>query len=118
MVLTTIRFVVPPDKRDTFLRVLRSLLEPTRVERGCLDFGLYQDIQDENTFILIEKWEAVPDLMSHLRTDGFQRVLWVMDLASEAPVIEYHTVQTSEGMELISSARSGESSRNVPRGTE
>ena len=101
MIIATLRMTVRPEERDGFVRTIRGMLEPTRVECGCMSFNLYQDIKDENTFILVEEWETNTDFDSHIRKDGYKKLLLLMDLLSETPDIKINTVSQRAGLEYV-----------------
>ncbi|MEW6053526.1 MAG: putative quinol monooxygenase [Nitrospirota bacterium] len=101
MILVTLRMIVRPAMRRDFLETMRGMLEPTRVERGCLSYRLYEDVEDRNTFILVEEWNTQEDLETHIRTDNQRRLLVLMDLLSEQPELRFNTVSHTAGMELI-----------------
>ena len=103
-ILVTLRMVVQPEKRSDLLETMRGMLEPTRVERGCLSYRLYEDVADRNTFVLIEEWATQKDLERHIRTDNQQRLLALMDILSEQPVVRFNTVSRTAGMDLIENA--------------
>lgn len=99
--LVTTRVLVQPQKRSDFLATMRGMLEPVRVERGCLSYRLYEDIEYSNTFVLVEEWKTQQDVESHIRTDNQRRLLALMDLMSEQPELQFNTVSHTAGMELI-----------------
>ncbi|MHB8882808.1 MAG: putative quinol monooxygenase [Thermodesulfovibrionales bacterium] len=101
MILTTLRMVVRPERRHDLIETMRGMLEPARVERGCLSYCFYEDVEDRNTFILVEEWKTQKDLESHIRTDNQRRLLALMDLMSEQPELRFNTVSQTAGMELI-----------------
>jgi quinol monooxygenase YgiN len=80
---------------------MRGMLEPARVERGCLSYRLYEDVEDRNAFVLVEEWNTRQDLESHIRTENQQRLLTLMDLLSEQPELRFNTVSHTAGMDLI-----------------
>ncbi|MBI5675082.1 MAG: antibiotic biosynthesis monooxygenase [Nitrospirae bacterium] len=101
MILATLRMSVRPERRGDLLETIRGMLEPARVERGCLSYCLYEDIEDRNTFILIEKWKTQNDLESHLLTDNQRQILALMDFLSKQPELQFNTVSRTAGIELI-----------------
>jgi quinol monooxygenase YgiN len=101
MTLVTLRMTVRPEKRTDVLEAMRGMLEPTRVERGCLSYRLYEEVGSRNALILVEEWETQEDLESHLRTDNQRRLLELMDLSSEQPELRFNTVSHTAGMDLI-----------------
>ena len=106
-VLVTLRMIVRPEKRKDLLETMRGMLEPARVEKGCLNYRLYEDIENRNIFILLEEWETQEDLEKHIRTDNQRRMLALMDLLSEQPELRFNTVLHTVGMELIEEVRHG-----------
>jgi quinol monooxygenase YgiN len=92
---------VRPEKRNNLLETMRGMLEPTRVERGCLSYRLYEDVEDRNTLILVEEWQTQEDLERHIRTDNQRRLLELMELLSEQPELRFNTVSHTVGMGLI-----------------
>jgi quinol monooxygenase YgiN len=100
-ILVTLRMIVQPERRSDLLETMRGMLEPVRVERGCLSYRLYEDVEDGNAFVLVEEWETQKDLERHIGTENQQRLLTLMDLLSEQPELRFNTVSHTAGMELI-----------------
>ena len=101
MILSTLRMIVRPERRSDLLATIRGMLEPARVERGCLSYGLYEDIENRDAFMLLEKWETQKDLETHLLKNNLRQILPLMDLLSEQPEFRFNTVSNTAGMELI-----------------
>ena len=51
---------------------LLNLVDPTRIEKGCVDYIFYQDNEDPNILMLYENWETNEDLEAHMNTDRFK----------------------------------------------
>ena len=100
-ILSTLKMIVQPERRSDLLETMRGMLEPARVERGCLSYRLYEDVEDRNAFVLVEEWETQQDIERHIRTDNQRRLLALMDLLSEQPELRFNTVSHTAGMELI-----------------
>ena len=60
------------DQPEKVKEELFSLVEPTRNEKGCVDYIFYQDIEDESILMLYENWESNGDLEAHMNTDRFK----------------------------------------------
>lgn len=103
MILATLRMTVQPEKRSDFLKTIRGMLEPTRVERGCVSYRLYEDIENKNAFALVGEWKTQEDLENHIRTDNYRKLLALMDSLSEPPDLQFNTISHTEGIELIES---------------
>ena len=82
------------------MEMIRGMLEPTRVERGCLSYRLYEDVENRNAFVLLEEWATQEDLERHISIDNQRRILALMDL-SEQPELRFNTVSHTAGMDLI-----------------
>jgi quinol monooxygenase YgiN len=101
MVLATLRMIVRPNRRSDLLEAMRGMLEPARVERGCLSYRLYEDVDNRNALVLLEEWETQEDLERHISKNNQRRLLALMDLLSEQPELRYNTVSHTVGMDLI-----------------
>lgn len=101
MILGTLRMLVRPEMRSVLLKTMVGMLEPSRVEKGCLSYRLYEDVEDKNALFLVEEWATQKDLETHILTDNQRRLLVLMDFLSEKPELRFNTVQQTTGMELI-----------------
>jgi quinol monooxygenase YgiN len=93
--------IVQPERRSDLLETMRGMLEPARVERGCLSYHLYEDVENRNAFVLLEEWETQEDIENHIRTDNQRQLLALMDFLSEQPELRFNTVSRTAGMDLI-----------------
>lgn len=101
MILATLKMIVRPEKRGDLLATMKGMLEPARVERGCMSYRFYQDVEDKNVFVLLEEWATQEDLERHIRTDNQRQLLALVDLLGEQPELRFNTVSGTEGVELI-----------------
>ncbi|MBW2368133.1 MAG: antibiotic biosynthesis monooxygenase [Deltaproteobacteria bacterium] len=100
MIVSMIKIVVTPDKKDEILEILFSLKGPTEVKHGCINCRIYQDLQDNN-IIYKETWKDKESLDKHIRSDLYRDILAVIDMSSEQPGINFFTVSSVAGIELI-----------------
>lgn len=101
MILSTLKMIVLPERRRDLLETMRGMFEPVRVERGCLSYRLYEDVENSNTFILLEEWATQEDIERHISKDSQRQILALMDILSEQPEFRFHTVSSTAGMDLI-----------------
>lgn len=47
-------------------RACLALVEPSRRERGCINYDLHQSADDAGLFMFYENWESREDLERHL----------------------------------------------------
>ena len=85
--------------------MLRSLIEPTRFETGCLSCSMYRDIQDSSVVIWAEEWKTQKDLEHHLRSPQYKKNLAAFDMSNAQPDMRFNTVVETKGMQLIEEAR-------------
>src|SRR5271169_7243709 len=99
--MVTMRLSVRPDRRHEFMKSIRGMLELTRGEPGCISYSLYEDIENKNSFTLVEEWKTPDDLEEHVCTDNYRRLLALMNLLSEPPELRYSSVSITTEMELM-----------------
>ena len=106
MIAVTISMEVPHEKTREFLQTILFIIKSMRKEKGCLEYHFYHDMEDENTFRLVGKWEKQEDMDNHLRSDAFSVLLGSMNLLQESPDIRFYAVSCmGSGVEAINMAR-------------
>jgi quinol monooxygenase YgiN len=104
MVVFTLRVVTAPSRRRQLAALVEPMLEPTRVEPGCLSCTLYADAGDPCALLLVEEWSSQPALDRHLQSDARKALIATMEMSSQAPVVRFDTVLRREGLEVIETA--------------
>lgn len=107
MMQAAVTIVASPKTRDEILRSLRSTVEPTRVQPGCVDCRLYVDALDENLLTLIQQWKTKADLGRHFRSDIYPTLLAIMESSIEPPKVVFYTISKTEGLEAVERLRAG-----------
>ncbi len=107
MVIFTLYLEVAPSERLSVLETIHSIIGPTAVQKGCLSCGLYSNSQNDDELILLQKWKSQQDLEKHVRSDDFRKILTVMETAKRKPEINFITVGSKAGLELVEKIRSG-----------
>ena len=108
MQIVTLRIKVPPDERKNFLDAARLVVEPTKVQPGCISCRIYQDVNDLDSVFLVEEWKTREELDRHLKSDQYRIVLSLVDLSEIPPVFQIRTISKTEGLEAIEAVRGGE----------
>ncbi|WP_029450690.1 putative quinol monooxygenase [Clostridium algidicarnis] len=62
-------------KVESILELSKELVKETLKENGCIKYEMYQDIKDPNVLIMIEEWETIEDLNSHMASEHFKRIV-------------------------------------------
>jgi len=106
MIHACLKVVLPAERRDEALRIVRSLLGPTSAAPGCVGCGFYTDAQNENILCYVEDWETEEDLQRQIRSDDYRKFLALIDLSCEPPDLRFHRVSETFGIEYLSRVRS------------
>ena len=67
--------------------------------------GFYNDVEDENTFIILERWETQTDLKKFIRSESYRQLLTAMELLAEPPDIKINAISYTAGLEAIEAER-------------
>jgi quinol monooxygenase YgiN len=102
MIVVITRMKVKPEQEKDFVSAIRSMLEPTRVEPGCVSYRFVRDINDPLSYLLIEEWEDRESIKKHILSRGFRRLLGLMDLLDAPPDVKFHSVSSTAGLEYVS----------------
>jgi quinol monooxygenase YgiN len=78
VVLLTIRVVaksyVKPEDIQKFTGLFKKLVEESVKEKGCIDYGLYQDLDNPGILTTLEEWSDKSDLDKHLKSNHFREI--------------------------------------------
>lgn len=58
---------------------LLKMIEPTRLEEGCIEYRLHQDNDDPKVFIFFEMWESLGCLEQHMATPHFNNYITAVE---------------------------------------
>jgi quinol monooxygenase YgiN len=105
MIQATLTLVTAAAQRQGILQALRSLVCPTRVEPGCIRCLLYEHVDEPGYYTLFEEWSTRRDWERHLRSEGFKRLLILLELSARPPEVRFRVVSRTMGMEAIHAAR-------------
>jgi quinol monooxygenase YgiN len=105
LILESLRIAVTPAKREQLRRALAAWVGPAEVEPGCLSCRILQEDSDPQAFFFEAQWTSRDDLIRHLRSEHYKRLLALTELGSEPPLVEFHTVTETAGFELIQRVR-------------
>jgi quinol monooxygenase YgiN len=106
LIVFSMQIVAPDEKRTALLRMLGSMLGPTRVAPGCQDARLYSDLDRRRTLLLVEEWESREQFDRSLDMTKLNAIVAAIELSSEAPVVRVDAVEREEGVETLALHRS------------
>lgn len=105
MIIELIGISVPPRKKQEVGKALASYIGPIQVQPGCVSCQLTQSWPVQNGFQVEARWDCQENLVGHLRSDIYKRLLLLMELGDGPPVLEFFTVVEIRGLDLVESAR-------------
>ncbi len=75
MLQTVSKLYVMEDRVEEFLEVFKGMIEPTKKERGYIEYEMYQDEENPALLIVLEKWETREDFDNHLQSEHFKKIV-------------------------------------------
>ncbi len=105
MIIESVRIAATPAKCEQLHRALAAWAGPTSVESGCLSCRIFKETGGRQAYCYQAQWKTQDDLLRHIRTEHYKRLLVLMELGTEPPLVEFHTVTETKGLDLIESTR-------------
>ncbi len=100
------RMTIPFKKLNEAIEILSSVKQRTKFESGCVGCNVYRDVDSANALMIEEIWKDEKDLERHLRSDEYQKILLVAEMASAPPEIRFYKILRTSGVETVEEARS------------
>lgn len=87
MLMTFAKFQARAGAVSSLLALAQALVEHSRTELGCLEYGCYQDIMDSDTLLLVGRWTGQEALERHYESARFRELVrqfgdWVVETPS------------------------------------
>ncbi len=105
MIAVKITLKAFPEKQLEVMQTLQSLIEPIGKEQGCMSYRVSYDIDDKNSFFLLEEWETRKDLNHHIKSYRFGVLLGIKILLRKPLKIQVYTIAQVQGMEVVEEIR-------------
>jgi len=105
VIIESVRIAVMPAKCEQLRRALAAWVGPTAVESGCLSCRIFQENSAPRAFCYQAQWKTQDDLIRHIRTEHYRQLLALMELGTTPPLVEFHTVTETKGLDLIKQTR-------------
>lgn len=77
------KILAKTDKRDLVKTELLKLIDITRAEKGCINYDLHQDNENENLFLFYENWESRELWQQHMNNAHLAAYMEATDGAVE-----------------------------------
>ena len=105
MIIEQMSIEMPHGKRQELGSALSSLVGPTLVQPGCLSCRLFQGWPNLEGLRMETRWASHEDLVFHLQSELYKRLLLLMELSPRPPVLEFYSVLEIRGLDLVEDSR-------------
>jgi quinol monooxygenase YgiN len=104
-VRSSIRMLIPLNKQKEALEILEAACARIEFNPNCIFTHLYRGVDDVRAITVEERWASDEDLMQHLRSEIYRRILLVIEMSEEPPEIIFDIISKSTGIEKIEEAQ-------------
>ncbi|WP_019910549.1 putative quinol monooxygenase [Paenibacillus sp. HW567] len=77
---------VKPDQIANYIELMDEMVSKTRaLDAGCIEYGLFQDLEVPHILTIIEEWESQEALDNHMQASHFKEIVPKLDAYYEKP---------------------------------
>ena len=107
MIRLTLTITTSPGESQRLVEALRSLMEPTRADTGCIGcaLALSTESDDPPHIRYVEEWSSEEELRGRVRSDRFLRLVAVMEEARSAPQLTFALASGTRGLDYVAEVR-------------
>lgn len=84
MIKVIAKSIVKEDEIQKYLELVKSMVIETRKESGCIVYELYQDVNNDKIFTIIEEWESLDALDLHKNSKHMSEIIPKINLYRES----------------------------------
>ena len=59
-------------QKEKLRNELLKLVEPSRAEKGCIEYKLHQSLEEDGTFLFYEIWASEREINEHVNTEHYK----------------------------------------------
>lgn len=75
MISIVAKFTVNASEEEKFLALSEELIQASRAEAGCVEYGLHKDVNKESTYCMFEKWKDQAAIDTHNSSTHFTTIV-------------------------------------------
>lgn len=75
MIKILAKSVIKPEKINDYLILAKELIEKSKMENGCMEYGLWQSHNDPYTLTMFETWENETAIEIHNNSTHFKNII-------------------------------------------
>ena len=98
MIVVIGRVRCEPERREELVALLVPMQDDSRKEEGCIRYGFFAAVEDENSFVAVEEWEDRGALDRHFAEPHLHEFgANLLKLVSERPEVAIHEIAGTSG---------------------
>lgn len=105
LIRSSIRLRIPLEKQSEAIDLLESVRDQIQVEPNCIYSRLYREANTVDAIMIEELWANEKDMLIHLKSNVYRRILFAIDMADTSPEIRFDKILQSNGFETIKNVR-------------
>ncbi len=90
MILIIAKALVKNGCWNDFKKTAKELVDNSRMEKGCLEYSIYKDKDNNSTMTFVEKWKDNSSLKEHEETQFFKEKIDKLEGYSHEIEISLH----------------------------
>ena len=88
--------------RDELIRIGQAVAQASREEAGCVNYGLFEDTETRNEFVVVEEWRDEAALQEHFRTSHIASFMAsIRGAVTAVPDVGFHTIESSRDLSEV-----------------
>ncbi len=72
MIMVTAKITAKSGEKDNIIAKAQDLITSSRLDSGCISYNLYANTGDDDLLLMLEQWENLEVLQSHMQTEHFK----------------------------------------------
>jgi quinol monooxygenase YgiN len=105
MIMATLRLRPAAGMKYSFVSALQEISALAEAMPGCLESLLYRAADDEDVLLYFERWVSEEDLVRHLKTESYGKLLSMMEQSADWPELNFYQVVKHTGLDTVVEAR-------------
>ncbi|HEY4744798.1 MAG TPA: antibiotic biosynthesis monooxygenase [Desulfuromonadaceae bacterium] len=105
MFLAMVKISPSRGKQQEVLDILLSVKGPMLAASGSIECSIYEERDEEYAIIFMEKWHMRSEMIDHIGSALYARVLKALELSDRPPEICFYEIAGTQGIELIENVR-------------
>ena len=87
------------------IKLMNKIIGKIQSAKGLISCQAYRNIDDEDTLVMIQKWESGEVMERYIRSSRYRPVMDLMALSCDQPEVSFDTVSGTMGMKYLKAIR-------------